>query len=46
MLGVHSSNNCDGDSTPDLYGTVGFYDKLLPNGMDDKTTSFKCYVNP
>ncbi|KAK8047188.1 hypothetical protein PG996_015252 [Apiospora saccharicola] len=36
------SNNCNGDSTPDLYGPGN---SNLPGGMRNKATSFKCYQN-
>ncbi|KAF2125944.1 hypothetical protein P153DRAFT_360240 [Dothidotthia symphoricarpi CBS 119687] len=37
-----SSNVCNGDSTPDIYAPGA---GQLPNSMNDKTTSFKCYRN-
>ncbi|ROV94906.1 hypothetical protein VSDG_07058 [Cytospora chrysosperma] len=36
------SNSCNGDSTPDIYAPGAY---SLPNGMNDRATSFKCYVN-
>ncbi|KAI0156026.1 hypothetical protein BJ166DRAFT_531972 [Pestalotiopsis sp. NC0098] len=37
-----SSNVCNGDSTPDIYAPGA---ESLPNNMNDKMTSFKCYRN-
>ncbi|KAK8135907.1 hypothetical protein PG984_003847 [Apiospora sp. TS-2023a] len=36
------SNNCNGDSTPDLYGPGN---SNVPGDMRNKATSFKCYQN-
>ncbi|KAI4596884.1 hypothetical protein KJ359_004793 [Pestalotiopsis sp. 9143b] len=37
-----SSNHCDGDHTPEIYAPGA---ETLPNNMNDKMTSFKCYRN-
>ncbi|KAK7180365.1 uncharacterized protein CC84DRAFT_1221280 [Paraphaeosphaeria sporulosa] len=37
-----SSNNCNGDSSPDIYAPGA---KQLPGGMNNRATSFKCYQN-